>query len=81
MQMSPWYVGRFGTIEGAGDFKQRMAADMAYLQDQDRSLNIKRDYAPVVVSPSAGVGWLRSREAKYTLAVPRLRLAEFAQRS
>ncbi|KAH8082638.1 hypothetical protein HD553DRAFT_62746 [Filobasidium floriforme] len=46
--MSPWYVGRFGTIEGAGDFKQRMAADMAYLQDQDRSLNIKRYYTPVV---------------------------------
>jgi hypothetical protein len=54
--MSTWYVGRFGTIEGAGDFKQRMAADMAYLQDQDRSLNIKRDYTPVVVSPFAGIG-------------------------
>ena len=48
--MSPWYVGRFGTVEGAGDFKQRMVEDMAYLAEQDQKLRIKRDYAPVVVS-------------------------------
>jgi hypothetical protein len=79
--MSPWYVGRFGTIKGAGDFKQRMVADMAYLEEQNRNLHIKRDYAPVVVSIFGGLQRTRTSGAECTLAVPRVRLAESAQRS
>jgi hypothetical protein len=48
--MSPWYVGRFGTIEDAGNFKQRMVDDIEYLRHQDGQLGLKRDYSPVVVS-------------------------------
>jgi len=48
--MSPWYVGRFGTIEDAANFKQRMLEDMQYLQAQGEELGLHRDYSPVVVS-------------------------------
>ncbi|KAJ9126229.1 hypothetical protein QFC24_001953 [Naganishia onofrii] len=46
--ISPWYVGRFADVEGADEFRQRMAGDMRFLKDEDAAHEIRRDYTPVV---------------------------------
>jgi hypothetical protein len=76
--MSPWYVGRFGTIEDAANFKQRMVEDTQYLQAQDEELGLHRDYSPVVVSTE----WLQvnlSCHLNRAISVSRIQLAEFTQ--
>lgn len=48
-QISPWYVGRFADIEGANEFRQRMAEDIKFLKEEDAVYGIHRNYTPVVV--------------------------------